>query len=278
VIRLTRRRDSKSLPKDFVGAKLVDKHGDLVDRYFAAQASGKPMAFVSTKWKSAKSHLRRDTGKKCAYCEAPTSTVAHGDVEHFRPKSLYWWLAYRFDNYLFACQICNQIYKGDNFPISGRARLVAPSMPRTKPTGAARAALAATLAIDPATSDDANLVTEWQTESADLVHPYLEDPETLFVYDVDDSNQEIWIKAAPHPRAQRARAASEAHLGLNREELRRDRFVLYSMLAIIKASYDSPSLSPALKTKIEAHFAVCRKSDHPYAGMHRYFLKIWGLA
>ena len=81
-------------------------------------------------WKAAKPQLKLETGGKCAYCESPTDTVAHGDVEHFRPKSKYWWLAYCYDNYLYACQICNQVHKGDEFPIHATSGLwTGPALP-----------------------------------------------------------------------------------------------------------------------------------------------------
>ena len=75
--------------------------------------------FKSSYWKPAKEQLKAEVHKKCAYCEAPVTVVAHGDVEHYRPKSEYWWLAYCYDNYLYSCQICNQVYKGNEFPIEG---------------------------------------------------------------------------------------------------------------------------------------------------------------
>jgi hypothetical protein len=78
------------------------------------------LEFNSNVWKAAKPQLKLETGGKCAYCESPTDTVAHGDVEHYRPKSKYWWLAYCYENYLYACQICNQVYKGDEFPYTRR--------------------------------------------------------------------------------------------------------------------------------------------------------------
>jgi uncharacterized protein (TIGR02646 family) len=83
-------------------------------------------SFRAAFWKEAKTQLRKESADKCAYCEATTAIVAHGDVEHFRPKSVYWWLAYTYDNYLYACQICNQSYKNDAFPTAGPAPLAAP--------------------------------------------------------------------------------------------------------------------------------------------------------
>jgi hypothetical protein len=277
MIRLTRQRDASAIPTDFRGSKLIEKHVDLVERYFSARLGGKPIAFESSKWKSAKAKLRIDTGKKCGYCEAPTSAVAHGDVEHFRPKSLYWWLAYRFDNYLFSCQICNQIYKVDFFPITAASALAAPAMPAAVPADkAAGLALAATLAKDASILNDADLIAEWGSEEADLVHPYLEDPEPLFFYEADESNEEVWIRAMPGDRAARGHVASTKYLGLNREELRKQRYVSYETMAIIKVSHDNQGLTQGTRKQIERLFARMRRSDYPFAGMHRYFLTQWG--
>ncbi len=56
-------------------------------------------------------------GRACVYCDRNLPGTDRGDVEHFRPKSTYWWLAYRFDNYFLACSACNTAYKGNKFPI-----------------------------------------------------------------------------------------------------------------------------------------------------------------
>jgi uncharacterized protein (TIGR02646 family) len=66
---------------------------------------------------------------KCCYCETK-SNRSNSDVEHFRPKAAYssnfkgvsnypgyFWLAYDWDNLFLACQVCNQIFKNDFFPI-----------------------------------------------------------------------------------------------------------------------------------------------------------------
>ncbi|MEZ5329022.1 MAG: hypothetical protein R3F19_28590 [Verrucomicrobiales bacterium] len=76
--------------------------------------------FDSSIWKKAKDQLLKETHDKCAYCEAPTAVVTYGDVEHYRPKSKYWWQAYCMSNYLVSCAICNQRFKKDKFPIDGQ--------------------------------------------------------------------------------------------------------------------------------------------------------------
>ncbi|MGX5843690.1 hypothetical protein ACWGTI_23505 [Mesorhizobium sp. ArgA1] len=278
MIRLLRKRGAASFPTDFVGAKLREKHVDLVERYFVGVVADKPMAFISAKWKSAKTKVRADTAGKCAYCEAATSTVAHGDVEHFRPKGIYWWLAYDFDNYLFACQICNQIYKSDSFPVTPDIRLVAPAMPAAIPNeAAALAALATTLMVDASLATDDDVRGRWEGEDADLVHPYLEDPEILFIYEADPSNEEVWLRPGNHARSARAYAASEKFLGLNREELRRDRYGFYSTLAVFRTVIDNGAVPPGTLKAIDKELTRLTLPKAPFAGMSRYFLRTWGL-
>jgi uncharacterized protein (TIGR02646 family) len=66
--------------------------------------------------------------RKCCYCE---KAIEHtfNDVEHFRPKLRadrrpgsdlthgYWWLAWTWENLLFACPDCNRSGKNDGFPL-----------------------------------------------------------------------------------------------------------------------------------------------------------------
>ena len=105
--RLERVRTAAAIP---AGVSRAGPHGQ-VPR--SDQAGAWPARWNSSRvWKAAKPQLKIESGGKCAYCESPTDTVAHGDVEHFRPKSVYWWLAYCYDNYVYACQICNQVLQG----------------------------------------------------------------------------------------------------------------------------------------------------------------------
>lgn len=52
---------------------------------------------------------------KCAFCE---QSIEQSQVEHYRPKSKYYWLAYSWDNLILACPRCNQ-GKGINFDLRG---------------------------------------------------------------------------------------------------------------------------------------------------------------
>jgi hypothetical protein len=62
-------------------------------------------------------------GRVCAYCGSIASD-RRGDVEHYRPRSVYPWLAYEFANYLLGCSRCNSARKSNQFPLSPRARPV----------------------------------------------------------------------------------------------------------------------------------------------------------
>jgi uncharacterized protein (TIGR02646 family) len=54
---------------------------------------------------------------KCCYCERLRPHTIEGDIEHFRPKSIYYWLAYDFSNLFYSCKFCNSTSKNDSFPL-----------------------------------------------------------------------------------------------------------------------------------------------------------------
>lgn len=117
---------------------------------------------IGTSYRVAGELLWRRQGRKCAYCEADEQK-RRNDVEHYRPKARanrrpgslathgYWWLAWRWENLLYACRNCNQILdrdrgKQDHFPLDhGSAVLVAEQIP------GASGVFESTLLIDPST-------------------------------------------------------------------------------------------------------------------------------
>lgn len=62
------------------------------------------------------------TGENCMWCSSSESS----QVEHYRPKSVYPELALSWDNYLWACSVCNSVYKGNRFP-TGAEQLLDPA-------------------------------------------------------------------------------------------------------------------------------------------------------
>lgn len=101
MIRLERSRSTSDIVPSFRGAKPIERLIVLMEtRRAKLQAGESPKLRITSKWSVTKKQLLRETNDMCAYCESHTTVVAFGDVEHFRPKSIYWWLAYVYDTIL----------------------------------------------------------------------------------------------------------------------------------------------------------------------------------
>lgn len=96
---------------------------------------GAPVVFKG--YDCARDPLYAAQGRKCAYCERQQGLEGQ-PVEHFRPKNgtedggprHYYWLAWTWENLLFACTTCNsQAVKGNKFPLAlGAIPLPEPSI------------------------------------------------------------------------------------------------------------------------------------------------------
>lgn len=239
------------------------------------------LEFNSEYWKKAKDQLKIETHNKCAYCEADTSVVAHGDVEHFRPKKLYWWLAYCYDNYLYSCQICNQVYKSDIFPIHGTTLQEPAVNPQASDQDLEQ--LAGTFSPDPLdVNKDLTLATfqqQMDLEQASLINPYFTDPATLFAWEADDVLREVRLIPVDNTiDAMSAAQAADKYLGINREELRELRWKEYKLLLTYKDVLVSGQLDPGLFLKVKETINDMMADDAPFAGMIRYFVRdVWEL-
>jgi hypothetical protein len=280
VTKLERVRTAAAIPAAFRGAGRIAKSLELIE----GRAAG-TLTFNSTVWKAAKKQLKNETDGKCAYCESKTDTVAHGDVEHFRPKSKYWWLAYCYDNYLYACQICNQVHKGDEFPVHAAAGMwTGPELP-APPTAAALATLAETLIPDPLDLNAGHAFADFLAaagkEKAGLIDPYVTDPDPLFKWVADDVLKTVAVAAASNAAAsRRAFEGAEASYGLNREELKRTRYKTYEDLVLLKdslAAFEAEGTNLLLQQRIRDQIKAMTNVDAPYAGMVRYFVKEFGI-
>ena len=276
MIRIKRSRDRADLHPGFTGEGLLERIGLLAAAKI--EAGENPIEWVGKigDWKVMKPSLQRDSFDKCAYCESATAIVAYGDVEHFRPKSIYWWLALCVDNYVYACQLCNQKFKSDKFPIQGK-KLTAPRLPAELPTDALTLnRLLRRISPDPISVVEAKLGAKWIKEGADIPHPYLENPESFFAWAVVETNKEVYLVAADESsRAVRAVKAAEECLGLNREQLRRTRYQIFASLriAVMAAKVGPASLRSESLSAIKG---MCHNSSQ-YAGMCRFFAREAGI-
>ena len=269
MIPLARDRRSTAIPATFRRPRQRTRELSLLNWWIS---SPRP-ELRGSQWKGAKGALSRESHGKCAYCDASASAVAHCDVEHYRPKSRYWWLALCYDNYLFACQICNQIYKGDQFPVYGPV-LSAPGVSATS-TAAEVQALIGTFAPDPLDAHDvARFHRLWDAEQAGLINPYLIDPEPYFAYQADPDLQELSIlpESSAPPDHQRVAADSIRVYGLNREELKRERYKDYQILdAGHRALLNDPGNPELLEI-----LGLLTRSERSFSGMARYYVtRVW---
>jgi uncharacterized protein (TIGR02646 family) len=105
-----------------------------------------------------KDKLKTIFNGKCAYCDSNITHITAGDIEHFRPKSAYWWLACDWNNLLFACENCNRTSKNDAFPLL-------------------------TLTKTACKHDTPETLEKEDKEERLLLNPCVEDPEKFFEYD-----------------------------------------------------------------------------------------------
>lgn len=272
MIPLKRIRTTAAIKAVYRGAnkRERDKELMLAQREFLNDLT-KKVEFKSAFWKKAKVQLKKESNGKCAYCESNTQVVAHGDVEHYRPKSIYWWLAYTYDNYLYACQICNQVYKSDNFPIRG-TRFPPPNITATI-SDAGIDALAGNISPDPI---DVNLNYTLQmyldahlAEQPFLLNPYFDDPTKVIAYKADDVTEEVTVipvTAAVKPYVK----AMEDFYGINRIELKNFRYFIFTKFRTFKKVHASLT-DVAIKKEVKKQIDDMLSNRYLFAGMNRFF-------
>jgi len=235
----------------------------------------KERLFSSGRWKEAKKQLAVESAGKCGFCETPTSAAYYGDVEHIRPKTTYWWLAYCYDNYVYSCRVCNGA-KSDKHYLSGAPA----SIPAVSAGMDDTALLVLAAQVSPQPTDAvgvAGLIAQLFLENPWLPHPYDEDGESIFIWEADDLLREVRIAARPgSPRSVDALRAAEQIVGLNRGELLTARWQVYN--AIKRFRLLAGHGDPAVSTVAIEGLNEAADGKYPYSGMVRYFAhEVWGL-
>ncbi|UCB52362.1 MAG: hypothetical protein JSV10_10335 [Candidatus Zixiibacteriota bacterium] len=272
MIPLSRNRDPNLIHHNFTGNLKRKLERELLENQRKIlRGEIERHAFESDRWKAAKDQLKVETRDKCAYCEAPTSLVAYGDVEHYRPKKTYWWLAYSYENYLLSCQLCNQKFKKAKFPVKNN-RMGGPRITRnTKDEHIER--LAGRIAPDPLDQDDHDaFVRLHKRERPYLLNPYVDKPEDYYAWRADDVLSEVeLVPIHSKPSSKPFVKAAVKDYGLNRQELREARYGHYLSFKTFKNVLREASISAPTRTQTE-HVVKEMKSDKsPFAGMIRYF-------
>ncbi len=94
---------SPNIPATLVGAPIPTNIANVQENIYKAN--------------DVRQQLEMDQHYKCAFCECYLPLQYH-DVEHFRPKSHYYWLGHNWKNLLYSCERCNRSYKKTQFPLT----------------------------------------------------------------------------------------------------------------------------------------------------------------
>ena len=283
MIRLKRSRVKRDIHPNFYGQKKRTFETELLlNQWRIIRGEIQKHTFNSNRWKPAKEQLLAETTSKCAYCEAKISMVAFGDVEHYRPKSSYWWLAYCYDNYLASCQLCNQRFKKDAFPVQNR-RMPHPII-WSDMSDEFIAVIIGTIAPDPLNQTEVNaFIRLHEQERPLLLNPYFDDPIEYFAWRVDDVLREVEITANPeNPQieivvnaenleVEPIATASIAYYGLNRQELKDHRYNIYKRYSIFRQTLEDDRISPETRNININAIEKMKAPGEEFAGMIRYF-------
>lgn len=278
MIKLIRTRTKGAIATIFVGEHRVKLNKKLMEAQLnILNGNAEKHEWDSGIWGKSKEQLLIESSNKCAYCEAPLKVVAYGDVEHYRPKSIYWWLAYNYENYLASCTLCNQAFKKDHFPLfNDRNKLKSPAITKTIADIKINF-LAPKINCDPLSEKEgmsyADFLAAHKKERALLVNPYYDNPEKIFSYTADENLQEVEIFVLKTVKdSDEIQKAVVENYGLNRLELKQLRYEWYDSYITFKLTLKEKISSP-LRKRIEAKIERFKKPISPFSGMIKYFDK-----
>lgn len=196
--------------------------------------------------KTVKDVLIKAQHDKCFLCESKITHVSYGDVEHFRPKAAYrqsvgdalrkpgyYWLAYEWNNLFLACQLCNQLFKKNLFPL-----------------------------LDPTTRANSHK-DNIENEKPAFIDPTIDDPEEFISF-----RREIPYPINNNPKGK----ATITSLGLTRPKLNEKRLEHYKLLqALFTVAHLNPPIRESLDAKNLLAAAVQDSAE--FAGMTRAAIK-----
>lgn len=194
------------------------------------------------KQKDVKELLKRLYNRKCAFCERK---VDYWAVEHYRPKTVYFWLAFSWDNLLYSCQTCNS-KKGDRFVVTHARVSFHPD----------------------ALNNIHGLSAHYhQQEAPKLLHPELDHPEQVLTFTARGGIE------GTDERAQHTIKAC----GLDREELQDDRYALLAEfqqnLEAVIVEMGGGNIRDLVKAEVIKFTRQARNQDRPFLAFRRYALK-----
>ena len=230
MIPLTRIRNRSKITNALKGKYLRKKINALLLHRIAFENGEIETFTVASKWKTAKKLLLEEANAKCVYCECEIPSNQHGDVEHYRPKSIYWWLAYTIDNYLLSCEVCNQ--RKSNVFETRNEKVILQTLPDANNETEINSFLD-NYAIHPSDvlldNPFVGLHFLKQKENPKLPNVYIDSVEKLFIWQNDAILQEVEILANENLAEEDKQNAQYTIklLDLNRVPLKRKRYIEY---------------------------------------------------
>jgi len=264
-----------TFPVGFKGKNAFNKHFKLLELKRSALANDEKLK-IKSNWSKAKINLIKESRSKCAYCESYFTTVSYGDVEHFRPKSIYWWLAYAYFNYTAACVICNQQFKKALFEVRNSPQKIRIS--KTSSTVSLRKK-AKEICPDPTSPDYVQQYTKFRKKHFDerplLLDPYFDDPVDYFKYVIRDDTREVWIDTLYNNNQKKSEIVfyTIRTLGLDRDDLNKNRYNVLERYRIFRELYSTIDIDPRYKKLAEIGLRQLLSQDAEYAAMIDYFNK-----
>lgn len=194
--------------------------------------------------------------RKCAYCERKRDKKREADVDHFRPKAEvtddpnhpgYWWMAYEWENYLFACRRCNQDNKKNHFPL---------------------------LENSPRASHPDDDISQ---ERPVLLNPFDDDPEVCISYDWK-IGAGLYVKEVGTDTERRG-AETINILGLNDAQLMEERAQVLPLLKLLATLITREKLNGnhGDVVKLASDITDQTSAEQSFAGFRRAYFKDFGL-
>jgi uncharacterized protein (TIGR02646 family) len=111
----------KNSPKELLSQEVMDSLLEIIKTKTKPHKIIKPSLYQGENDKGEKIVVQKLLSLyhyKCAYCERYIGLTSI-EIEHYRPKSKYYWLCYEWTNLLSSCHYCNKIGsgKGVKFPL-----------------------------------------------------------------------------------------------------------------------------------------------------------------
>jgi len=198
------------------------------------------------KMKDLKKALEKHYHSKCAYCEQYSE---RWDVEHYRPKSVYYWLAYSWDNLLYACPTCNQNHKRDAFNI--QSPTISFFLPEDLP-------------------HIHSLSQKYhQEEQPYLLYPEIDNPELVLEF---NQNGHVFSKDERGKYTIETCGLDRPSLNDRRKQLVMDDFI-NRLNNLIVFNHNSPDFSKAIERLINEFAESAMDSKKEFLAFRRYMLK-----